>query len=221
MHTCDTTLPQQAADCLSRGDLAGAMALATWAVNAWPELLSVRMILAQALLATGQFEAASEQAHQALTRDPQNLTALKMLGDISFTAGDEAAAMAYYDRVLELDPDTRGLRSELQLRATGTRRKVVLTRAAEEEGMRAADRAAARSRRIPFYTETLGDLYLAQGYPHLAAEVYARLDGQTGDARLREKMRLALLRVEERERRSLHGDNPPDAVEKETGAGTA
>lgn len=217
----DVSLPRQAGDCLTRGELARAIELATTASRTWPELVSARVILAKALFATGQFEAASDQAHEALVRDPQNLAALKILGDISATAGDDAAALSYYHRVLELDPHTGGLRSDLRGPLSGTRRKLVMARAAEEQGKQAADRAASVNRRIPFYTETLGDLYLAQGYPHLAADVYGRVGEMTGESRLREKLELALQRVQERERRSLHGDNPPDAIQKETGAGTA
>ena len=42
--------------------------------------------------------------------------------------------------------------------------------------------------RIYFYTETVGDLYLAQGHPRLAAEVYRALSVHNHNPRLAEKL---------------------------------
>jgi len=43
-------------------------------------------------------------------------------------------------------------------------------------------------REIPFYTETVGDIYLAQGHNRLAAQVYRSLLGENSNPRIVDKL---------------------------------
>ena len=59
--------------------------------------------------------------------------------------------------------------------------------------------AAKPGRDIPFYTETVADLYLAQGYPRLAADVYRNLSSVGQNPRLSEKLARAEEKIKQKE----------------------
>jgi len=160
-----------------------------------PYLISGRLAYASALYHAGQTESAVEQFRRVLALDPDNMVALKYLGDVSCAAGEVAAGLAYYRRVLELDPHCRGLKSPLKKRPTEAARTITLTRCAETH----PPRKKAPLREIPFITETIGDLYLAQGYPELAAEVFRKLNLRGEAPRITEKLNRAEGIIKEKE----------------------
>jgi tetratricopeptide (TPR) repeat protein len=172
--------PAQATRLVSEGRYAEAVALCRERLVTDPHTSAGRAIYATALYKAGQTDAASEQFFILLSRDPDNLVALKYLGDMKFAAGDEATAMTYYERIQQLDPHCTGLACELD-RPTEQTKTITLTRPAEK-------RDSDTSRKIPFYTETIGDLYLDQGHPRLAAEVYRVLFEKNANPRLAEKL---------------------------------
>jgi tetratricopeptide (TPR) repeat protein len=161
-----------------------------------PDLLSGRLLYARALYEANQIESASEQFYQALALDPANSVALKYLGDIAYQAGDEFAAFAYYARILELDPDCQGIKSDLKPRPEQTTRTISLVRHEKTEAP-----IAVPLRTIPFITETMGDLYLQQGHPRLAAEVFRTLHEQAPRPSLLEKLKQAEEKAREKEKR--------------------
>ena len=69
-----------------------------------PGHMSGHIVYAQALFELGRFDEAKAVFETALTLDPENLIALRHLGDIARHAGDYAAARQWYQRVLEADP---------------------------------------------------------------------------------------------------------------------
>ncbi len=69
-----------------------------------PTHMSGYIVYGQALRDTGHTEEAAAVFRQALTLDPENIIALRQLGDISRGAGDEIGARGWYDKLLELDP---------------------------------------------------------------------------------------------------------------------
>ena len=156
--------------------------------------LSARLIYAQALYRSGQIESATEQFHRVLSLDPENLVALKCLGDINHASGDDFAAMANYGRVMDIDPYCRGLKSEItQARARTTRTITLLGRS--ETRTEPQDQL----REIPFITETIGDLYLDQGHPRLAARVFRKLAESGSSPRIAEKLALAESKIKEKD----------------------
>jgi len=158
-------------------------------------LLSGHLIYGTALYLAGQVEPATEQFYQALALDPDNVVALKYLGDIKFDAGDEFSALAHYQRVLEIDPNCRGLRCELLVQRSETTRTITITRGAETE----LKKPVRMLRNIPFYTETMADLYLAQGHSRLAAEVYDYLNQNNDNPLLKDKLARARDKIKEKE----------------------
>jgi len=156
--------------------------------------VSARLIYAQALYRSGQIDSAAEQFHRVLTYDPENVVALKCLGDICFTSGDYLAAWANYGRVMEIDPHCRGLKSDIRQHQSRTTRTITLLGRSETR-----TEPSGTLREIPFFTETIGDLYLAQGYPRLAARVFRRLIESGDSPRIAEKLTLAESKIKEKE----------------------
>ncbi len=177
----------RAAKCLEQGKYSEAVRFCKEHLDEEPDLTGGRLVYARALHLAGQIESAGEQFYRVLSRDPDNLVALKHLGDIRFSEGDEPSAMASYRRVLEIDPQCRGLKSNLETRPGATTRTITLKRSHETPPVT----AGRGLRKIPFYTETMADLYMNQGYPRLAAEVFRRLLERNENPRLSEKLAAA------------------------------
>ncbi len=177
--------PAQAAKYLAEEKYPQAVEICKEFLREQPGSVAGRVIYGLALYRAGQTEAAAEQFYQVLSVDPDNLVALKYLGDMRFAEGDEVAAMANYCRILEIDPQCKGLKSDLIPQSKESVRTITITREPESS----TEKEAASPRwRIPFYTETIGDLYLAQGHPRLAAEVYRVLNEKKHNPRLQEKL---------------------------------
>lgn len=182
--------PAKAALHLDNGEYAQAVSLCREQLDESSESVSVRLLYARALQASGQGEAASEQFYDVLTRDPDNLVALKCLADFHYGNGDEGSAMLLYERVWELDPSTRGLQCRVE-RTREITRTLTLTRAAEvPDG----------SELEPIIvSETIGDLYLAQGHGRMAAEIFRRLSLRNPHPRIKDKLSQALGKPREKD----------------------
>lgn len=158
-----------------------------------PELLSGRIIYARALYYAGQLDSAAEQFQKILSTDPTNMTALKYLGDIKFVDKNELGAMACYEKILQLDPLSTILKSAIDKKHSEKTRTITLKRKKDEKTTKQPLRP------IPFYTETMGDLYMTQGFPRMAAEVYNRLSQNDSDHRLLDKIAKAEMKIKEKE----------------------
>jgi tetratricopeptide (TPR) repeat protein len=174
--------PATAMEYLRRREYSKAVELCTIRLKDYPDLVSGRVVLARALFHSGQQETAEEEFYSVLRKDPDNLVALKYLGDLKYGQGEEATAFSYYMKVLEIDPQTRGLASLLEQKEAQKTRVLTLKRSQEKDTS-----VAGRLRDIPFKTETMGDLLLKQGHSHLALEIFRELADDSGDQRLVEK----------------------------------
>lgn len=186
--------PARAERLLDEGRFADAVALCREQLVTNPHAVAGRTFYGLALYRAEQIEAAAEQFYFLLSRDPDNLVALKYLGDIKFAIGDELGAMTYYHRIQQLDPNGSGIGCDLQPRSNERTRTITLNRPGEDAGK------PDRSRTIPFYTETMGDLYLNQGHPRLAAEVYRTIYEENANPRLAEKLGRAEKLISRKER---------------------
>ena len=160
------------------------------------QLLSGHLICARSLYHTDQLEAAEKELQPVLSRDPDNLVALKYLGDIRHQQGDVIGSVAHYERILQIDPQCRGLVCQVKDRPGPRTRTVSLRRKPEA----AVGSGRLSTRRIPFMTETIGDLYLAQGYPRLAAEVFHSLNKENQSPRLADKLDRAEQVIKDKEK---------------------
>lgn len=196
--------PKQAEDFLLEKEYDKVIELCSNNIPAQPKLLSARLIYSRALRALRRINEAIEQLYEALAIDPDNFVALKLLGDIRFEQGDVVSAMANYSRILEIDPDCRGIKSDLpvKIKEVEPARKITLQRPAETK---VPEKTMNVGR--PFRTETVGDLYLAQGQPRLAMEIFEELVELHQNNRLKEKLNNAERMVALKERRDVDQKN--------------
>jgi tetratricopeptide (TPR) repeat protein len=69
-----------------------------------PGHMSGQIVFGQALYEAGDFEEARQVFAKALTLDPENLIALRSLGDMSLQSGNTTEARSWYMRLLDADP---------------------------------------------------------------------------------------------------------------------
>ncbi|HEY3114060.1 MAG TPA: tetratricopeptide repeat protein [Gemmatimonadaceae bacterium] len=69
-----------------------------------PGHMSGQIVYAQALYEAGEFDEARQVFERALILDPENLIALRTLGDMSLQGGNTAEARRWYTRLLDADP---------------------------------------------------------------------------------------------------------------------
>jgi tetratricopeptide (TPR) repeat protein len=192
--------PAEAAHFLSEGKYSRVVELCRENIPAHPYLVSARLVYAQALYYTGQMEVAEKEFHHVLSQDPDNIVALRFLGDIKTRQNDQFGAKTNYQRILQLDPDCQGVKSERAVAADrSTTRTITLTRKAE-----ASTKSPKPSlREIPFCTETVGDLYLAQGHLRMASEVFRALDRIGHNPRIHEKLLKTEKKLGEKDRQNV------------------
>src|ERR671923_1223891 len=86
------------------GDLQQAISICQAHLPQQPGHMSGHIVYGQALFEARQFDQARTVFETALALDPENLIALRYLGDIAFELGDRSGARSWYTRVLETDP---------------------------------------------------------------------------------------------------------------------
>ncbi len=86
------------------GDPLQAIAICREFLPQQPGHMSGHIVFGQALFDAQKFEEARTVFGTALTLDPENLIALRCLGDIARGLGDNTVARVWYQRVLDADP---------------------------------------------------------------------------------------------------------------------
>ncbi|MDQ6829690.1 MAG: tetratricopeptide repeat protein, partial [Gemmatimonadota bacterium] len=96
------------------GDLERAIAYCRAHIPTAPSYISGYIVLGQALFESQRFEEARQAFETALNLDPENLIALKQLGDVARQNGDNESARAWYQRLLEVDPQNEEIAAQLE-----------------------------------------------------------------------------------------------------------
>jgi tetratricopeptide (TPR) repeat protein len=86
------------------GDLDQALFICQEYLPQQPGHMSGHIVIAQTLYEMGRLPDAKAEFEAALALDPENLIALRHLGDIARQSGDPRTARNWYQRVLEADP---------------------------------------------------------------------------------------------------------------------
>ena len=86
------------------GELEQAISICREYLPQQPGHMSGHIVYGQALFEHSRFDESRHVFETALSLDPENLIALRHLGDIARQAGDTRAARGWYQRVLEADP---------------------------------------------------------------------------------------------------------------------
>ena len=95
------------------GDLDVAIEICRAHVPLQPTYISGYIVLGQALFERGQPDEARSTFETALALDPENLIALRQLGDIARASGDLDAARSWYHKLLEVDPQNDEIAAQL------------------------------------------------------------------------------------------------------------
>ena len=168
---------------LRKGDYARAEQICRRHCDQHPDIISGQVILGQALFFSGQYEAAEERFYRVLRQDPDNLKALKSIGDLKNRAGNESSAKSFYQRIRQLCPSTSGLST------TGTREQFDQDDVFQDYTELETNRTGEHVRPpLPIVTETVGDLLLAQGHIQEALEIYRALVLKQGEPRIQTKI---------------------------------
>ena len=96
------------------GDLDVAIEICRAHVPLQPTYISGYIVLGQALFERGQPDEARSTFETALSLDPENLIALRQLGDIARASGDLDAARGWYHKLLEVDPQNEDIAAQLE-----------------------------------------------------------------------------------------------------------
>lgn len=95
------------------GDLAQAISICREHLPKQPGHMSGYIVYGQTLFEANNLDEARTVFEQALTLDPENLIALKHLGDIARMNGENGVARRWYARVLDADPRNDDIASQL------------------------------------------------------------------------------------------------------------
>jgi len=95
------------------GDLAHAISICREHLPKQPGHMSGYIVFGQTLFEANSLEEARSVFEQALALDPENLIALKHLGDIARMNGENSVARRWYARVLDADPRNDDIASQL------------------------------------------------------------------------------------------------------------
>jgi len=128
-----------------------------------PGHMSGQIVFGQALYEAGEFDEARQVFERALTLDPENLIALRSLGDMSLQSGNTVEARSWYTRLLDADPKDTGviaLVSEIDASA-------VVTSAPAPEA--ASVDANAGDQPIPFIADAEGAPIEPELHPEVAS----------------------------------------------------
>ncbi|MEJ7810852.1 MAG: tetratricopeptide repeat protein [Gemmatimonadaceae bacterium] len=118
------------------GDLDSAIEICRAHVPQQPGYISGHIVLGQALYDRGELDDARRTFSNALALDPENLIALRQLGDIAGRQEDGPEARRYWERLLEVDPGNEDVTAQLALLAPTV---VAAPSAADANGDRAED----------------------------------------------------------------------------------
>ena len=95
------------------GELSTAVAICRDELARFPGHMSGHVVLGQALYESRRPTEAQAAFERALALDPENLIALRHLGDIARDRGDLREARTWYERVLEADPRNDDIAAQL------------------------------------------------------------------------------------------------------------
>jgi tetratricopeptide (TPR) repeat protein len=175
------------------------------AVSDNPRLREPHFALTRALMASGDFVAAHEEAKSWREHDAYNLVVVRLLGDIEAEQGDSARARRTYSSIVELLP-----RDVQARRALAT----VLKQAGDLQGAREQLLAALAIADDRHTTFELGDVEYRLGLPEARARFQSIADAPEVPESVRYPARQRLAQIAARERREAEskGDEAGAAV---------
>src|SRR5688500_12288303 len=102
------------------GDYDRAIEICRGQIPQQPGYISGHIVLGQSLYDCGRLEEARQTFETALNLDPENLIALRHLGDIARQHGENDVAKGWYRRLLEVDPQNDEVVAQLEAMGAST-----------------------------------------------------------------------------------------------------
>lgn len=202
------------------GDIDTAIELCEKGLERYPSYASAHVILGKCFYDKGATERARSEFLRVVELDPENMVALKFLGDILGAEGDREGAAQYYRRLIAIDPTNEDVEKALsELEQDFQVQQIDLT---DEKQVRKIDGAGELA------TMTLAGIYAAQGYYNRALKIYQDvIQNDPGNAEARQMVEKleALMSVSEEERKEAFDDEvltiSLDDVTEEVASSTA
>lgn len=140
-----------------------------------PGHMSGYIVYGQTLFDSGQMEEADSVFHQALEVDPENVIALRHLGDIARMNGNTSSAIDWYEKVLELDPKNEEIAAYIEeLNVSSTAEipipEPVIPEAVEEEASPVVEPELSQVMSEPTETEDASELEFIPAYREVDPE---------------------------------------------------
>ncbi|MCU0638901.1 MAG: tetratricopeptide repeat protein [Candidatus Krumholzibacteria bacterium] len=183
------------------GRIDRAIELCEEGLERFPDYASAHVILGKCFYDKGATERARTEYGRVLDLDPENMVALKNLGDILLGENRREEAAALYRKFLAIDPTNEEVGGILrEMKAEFQARKIDLQ---DESSIRKAE----SSRELA--TMTLAGIYASQGYYNKALKMYrdiiASEPGNSEASRMIEKLE-SMVRDAEKEREEVFND---------------
>jgi tetratricopeptide (TPR) repeat protein len=153
--------------CRKNGDVDKAIELCEAGLERYPDYASAHVILGKCFYDKGATERSRAEFERVIEIDPENMVALKFMGDILMSEGDRDGAISNYRRILAIDPTNEEVSGTLEGLENEFREKEIdLSDKKNIKGARQTGEMA---------TMTLAGIYTAQGYYNKALKIYEEI----------------------------------------------
>lgn len=162
-----------------------AIEICTQGMEYHPDYPSAHMVLGRIYYDKEKLMYAKEEFNKVLKSIPDNKLALSLLGDIYMKDEDYKNARNIYKKLLFFNPNQELIKKILdEIDEKEQEKKIESTKKDEEEEQRDSDFNTDEI--VP--TETLGDLFLSQGYKEIALSIYETLNKEKPNETLLKKI---------------------------------
>lgn len=171
------TFMVEAKDLADAGQFGKAIEVLQQGLKAFPKMVSARVLLGEVYMTSGDFESAKVELEQVIKDMPDNFAAYRRLVLIYRDLKDTQAAAKACEAVLNVDPKDREMKDLLEeLLAEGRKEKLQAASSALPAAFATEEPAPAmETEREETDSETLAELYIAQGHCDKGLEIYRRL----------------------------------------------
>jgi tetratricopeptide (TPR) repeat protein len=149
------------------GEVDRAIELCEKGIEGYPAYASAHVILGKCFYDKGATERSRAEFERVIEIDPENMVALKFMGDILMSEGDRDASISCYRKILTIDPmndevsgKLKGLEDEFRER---------------EIDLGDTDTVRKTGQPADLATMTLAGIYAAQGYYNKALKIYSEI----------------------------------------------
>jgi tetratricopeptide (TPR) repeat protein len=149
------------------GEVDRAIELCEKGLEGYPAYASAHVILGKCFYDKGATERSRAEFEHVIEIDPENMVALKFMGDILMSEGDRDASISCYRKILAIDPTNDEVSGKLKGLEDEFRER--------EIDLGNADTVRKTGQPADLATLTLAGIYAAQGYYNKALKIYSEI----------------------------------------------